>query len=789
MNRRTFATLALAGVVQAASPQRARAQKKTMNEAATSPSDLTLWYDKPANQWVEALPLGNGRLGAMVFGGVADERLQLNEDTLWAGQPYDPTNPDALAALPRVRELVFAGRHKEAQDLAGEKMMARPLRQMPYQPVGDLHLRFDGQDDFSDYRRELDLDSAVARVTYTANGVRFEREAFASAPDQAIVVRLTADTPGRIAFSATMTSPHSSATTTQAAPPGTLVLRGTSGNAQGIKGAVRWEARVEIQTDGGTVEAGTDRITVRGAGAATLRIVAATSYVNYKDVSGDPRARATQCLAAGAQKPFERLRADHVADHERLFRRVTLDLGAGTEAAKLPTDQRVARYGNGKNDPHLAALYFQFGRYLLIASSRPGTQPANLQGVWNESLAPPWDSKYTVNINTEMNYWPAEQTNLAECHEPLVRLVEEIAETGRHTARVHYNARGWVCHHNTDGWRATAPVDGPLWGLWPTGGAWLCTHLWQHYAFGGDRAFLRRIYPVLKGAAEFFLDTLVVHPEHRWLVTCPSISPENAHHPGVSLCAGPTMDTQIVRDLWSACVQASEILTTDADFRAGLGQKIEQLPPLRIGRAGQLQEWLDDWDADAPEPHHRHVSHLYGLYPSDQITRRGTPELFRAARKSLELRGDAGTGWSLGWKINLWARLEDGARACKLLSDQLTPARTYPNLFDAHPPFQIDGNFGATSGIAQMLLQSHVANEIHLLPALPPAWPNGRVTGLRARGGFDVDIVWQNGKLAEATLHSRLGRPCTVRLGETTVALRTEAGASYRFRGALLERA
>ena len=708
--------------------------------------DLALWYDEPAgSDWLRALPVGAGRLGAMVFGNVGTERLQLNEDTLWAGGPYDPANPGGADALPQIRQLVFDGQWEQAQSLIDRTMLGRPAGELAYQPVGDLTLTLPGSGTTSGYRRWLDLTTATTAVTYVANGVRFHREAIASAPDQVIVMRLTADAPGSISFTAAFASPQSASASS---PDGTTIaLEGISGSMEGIAGSVRFLALARAVAQGGTVSGSGGTLRVAGADSVTLLVSIGTSYVDYRDAGGDYRGIARRHLDAAQGSSYDDLRSRHVADYQALFGRTSIDLGR-TGAADQPTDVRIAQHG-GADDPQFSALLFQYGRYLLISSSRPGTQPANLQGIWNEQMAPPWDSKYTLNANLPMNYWPAGPTNLSECCEPVFDMIDDLTVTGARTAQAQYGARGWVTHHNTDAWRGTSVVDGAFWGMWQTGGAWLATMIWDHYQYTGDVDFLRANYPAVKGAAQFFLGTLVAEPDLGWLVTNPSNSPELAHHPNASVCAGPTMDMQILRDLFDGCARAGEILGVDADFRGQVLAARERLAPMRIGARGNIQEWLHDWTET--EQFHRHVSHLYGLHPGNQITKRGTPELFEAARRTLELRGDDGTGWSLAWKINFWARMEEGGRAHDLIRDLVTPDRLAPNMFDLHPPFQIDGNFGATSGIAEMLLHSH-HGELHLLPALPPAWPDGTVEGLRGRGGHTVGAAWTGGRATRLSL-------------------------------------
>ena len=740
-----------------------------------------LWYAQPATEWVEALPVGNGRIGAMIFGGIANERIQLNEDTLWGGGPYDPVNPLARGALARMRRLIFAGDFKTASALASEKLMAVPLKQMSYQALGDLFIDMVGLDTgrVTGYRRHLDIDAASSGVRFTSGGVTYRRDVVASPDDQVVAIRLSADRRGAISFDLRAATPQKNAAVT-APDEGVLLIAGRNGLEEGVEGALRFEGRVRLLHKGGTLSRANNRLMLRDADEATILIAMATSYRRFDDVSGDAAALNRATMEKVGTKRFDRIAADTARAHRTLFRRVSIDLG-GSVQANPPTDARI-RQSEQANDPALAALYFQYGRYLLIASSRPGSQPANLQGIWNDSTNPPWGSKYTININTQMNYWPAEPTALPELVEPLIAMVRDLAVTGARTAQSMYGARGWVCHHNTDLWRATAPIDGPQYGLWPTGGAWLCLHLWDRYDYGRDREYLASIYPILHGASLFFLDTLVQDPRSGWMVTNPSLSPENDHGHGTSLCAGPTMDMQIIRDLFTNTMTAARILGRDADFIAQLDAMRARLAPNRIGAQGQLMEWQEDWDAQAVEINHRHVSHLYGLYPSGQISIDGTPDLAAAARRSLEIRGDKATGWATAWRINLWARLRDGERAHSILRFLLGPERTYPNMFDAHPPFQIDGNFGGAAGIAEMLMQS-VGDRIWLLPALPSAWPKGAINGLRARGGVQVDLRWDGGKLVEARLMPTIDGERQIMCGDGKRTVALKAGRTITLRG------
>jgi len=740
---------------------------------------LQLFYNQPAKEWTEALPVGNGHMGAMVYGTVEKEHIQFNEETLWTGKPHDYAHKGASKYLEKIRQLLFDGKSEEARKLAAKEFLSIPVRQMAYQPFGDLYIEFPGHADYTDYRRELNLTNAICRTSYKVANVEYQREVIASYPHRAIAVNLLSEKEKSLGFTVSFDALHEYKKVEYKDGMLTLEVKVKNGALRGVAGA-------RIVTDGKLSHTGED-VSVSEATTATIYLSAATNFRNFMDVSNDPVRELKDRLANVDGKRYVDIRREHIEDYQELFNRFSVSFGT-SDRDTITTDERLRLFSRSNDDPGFIALYMQYGRYLLISSSREGTQPANLQGIWNKELKPPWESKYTTNINVEMNYWPAELLNLSDCHESFFRLIEECAVTGQSIAREHYDCDGWVLHHNTDIWRGAAPINSAPYGVWPTGAAWVCSHLWEHYLFTQDITFLRdRAYPVMKEAAHFYSQFLIEDPKTEWLISTPSNSPENG-----GLVAGPTMDHQLIRSLFRNCIESSGILGIDDEFTRLLAEKVVRIAPNQIGQYGQLQEWLED--KDDPENKHRHVSHLWGVHPGNDINWEKTPEMMNAAKQSLLFRGDDATGWSLGWKINLWARFRDGNHAYNMFNLLFRPkgiaevkqrgGGSYLNLFDAHPPFQIDGNFGATAGVTEMLIQSHMSY-IDLLPALPDALENGSISGVCARGAFELSFKWKNRTLQEVEVLSKAGKRCNLRYGNKTAEFDTEAGKTYKLSGDL----
>ena len=746
----------------------------TFSMNAQKGGKLKMWYDKPAMNWNEALPVGNGRIACMVYGDPANEKLQLNESSFWSGGPSRNDNPNGLIGLDSIRQALFSENYRLANNLSNKYLTAKKLHGSKFLNVGELNMTFEGNSSVTEYYRELDLEKALFTTTFVKDGVTFKREVFASQPDQVIVVRLSASKPGMISFTANLDGGQLQKTS-KALNSNTLEMTSLSSTHEGVTGQVKQTTQAKFMNVGGSLTSTDKTIGVSKANEVLVFVSIATNFVDYKTLTANETEKCANYLTPALAKPYPVLLKNHTTAYQKYFKRVSFDLGT-SEAAKQPTNIRIQNFSKS-NDPELVSMYYQFGRYLLICSSQPGGQAANLQGIWNGSNNPAWDSKYTININTEMNYWPSEKCNLTEMSEPLMSMIKDLSESGKETAKVMYGSDGWVAHHNTDIWRITGVVDFADAGQWPMGGAWLAQHLWEKYIYGGDTKFLETAYPILKSACEFYQDFLVEEPTHKWLVVSPSNSPEIAppNH-GSALVYGATMDNQLLFDLFSKTIKAAKILNKDPELMLAFQKILDRIAPMQIGRLGQLQEWMGDWDD--PKDKNRHVSHLYGMYPGNQISAYTSPALFDAVKTSLNFRGDVSTGWSMGWKVNLWARLLDGNHARKLISDQLTlvdPTRgnsmmggggTYPNFFDAHPPFQIDGNFGCTSGITEMLLQSQDGS-IHLLPALPDDWKKGSISGLKAYGGFEVSIVWDDAKVQQIVVKSNLGGNCRLRVPNT----------------------